>query len=333
MEARPLVDVSVGVPAYNELDSLPKLRRRLGETLDPLDLEWELVVADDGSTDGTRQWLREQAATDPRLRVVLLSRNFGHTPGYMAALEHTAGRHTVLMDSDLQDEPELIPKMIAKAQEGFEVVYAIKARRRESWVMRMLFSTYYRLAGRISTVPQPQHAGPFCLLSRRVVEEIVEFPERNLFFPGVRAYVGFAQTGIAVDRPGREAGRSRIPFRRRLAGALDGIFAFSQAPLRLASWAGVIIALGAAVVEVVLVALRLFTDTQTPGMTAIITVVIFLGGVQLLGLGILGEYLGRVYEEVKRRPRYVVEEYLNMKAPAREQAPTPARARLPSADF
>jgi polyisoprenyl-phosphate glycosyltransferase len=315
MEGSPRVDLSVGAPARNEIEALPELRRRLGEVLDPLGLEWELVIADDGSTDGTREWLREVADRDSRLRAVLLSRNFGHTPGYLAALEHTSGRHTVLMDSDLQDEPELIPRMLDKASEGFDVVYAIKARRHESRLMRLAFSLYYRLAGRISTVPQPSHAGPFCLLSRRAVQEILALPERNVFFPGVRAYVGFPQAGIPVDRPVRKTGTSRITLRRRVAGALDGIFAFSYAPLRIASWLGLVIASGAALLEVVLLYLRLFTDNQTPGLTAILTVLLFLGGVQLLSLGVLGEYVGRVYDEVKRRPRYVVEDRVNLEDP------------------
>jgi dolichol-phosphate mannosyltransferase len=314
MEGDPRVDLSIAAPARNEIEALPELRRRLGEVLDPLDLEWELVIADDGSTDGTREWLRAQGEHDPHLRAVLLSRNFGHTPGYLAALEHASGRYTVLMDSDLQDEPELIPAMLDKASEGFDVVYAIKARRHEGFLMRTAFSLYYRLAGRISTVPQPSHAGPFCLMSRRATKQILSLPERNMFFPGVRAYVGFPQTGIPVDRPVRGDGSSRITLRRRIAGALDGIFAFSQAPLRIASWVGLLIATGAALLELVLLYLRLFTDQQTPGLTAILTVLLFLGGVQLLSLGVLGEYIGRVYDEVKRRPRYVVEERVNLSA-------------------
>jgi polyisoprenyl-phosphate glycosyltransferase len=318
MEGGPRVDLSIGAPACNEIDALPELRRRLGDVLDPLGLDWELVVADDGSTDGTREWLRAQGERDPRLRAVLLSRNFGHTPGYLAALEHTSGRHTVLMDADLQDEPELIPAMLDKASEGFDVVYAVKARRHEGLPMRLAFSLYYRLAGRISTVPQPSHAGPFCLMSRRVVEEIMALPERHMFFPGVRAYVGFPQAGIPVDRPSRADGTSRITWHRRVSGALDGIIAFSHAPLRIATWVGLVVAAGAALLELVLLYLRLFTDMQTPGMTAILTVLLFLGGVQLLSLGVLGEYMGRVYDEVKRRPRYVVEERINLATPEGE---------------
>ena len=319
MEGGPRVDLSIAAPAHNEIEALPELRRRLGAVLDPLGVNWELVIADDGSSDGTREWLRAQADRDPRLRAVLLSRNFGHTPGYLAALEHTSGGYAIVMDSDLQDEPELIPTMLDKASEGFDVVYAIKARRHEGLLMRLAFTLYYRLAGRISTVPQPSHAGPFCLMSRRVVQEIVALPERHMFFPGVRAYVGFPQTGIAVDRPVRADGTSRITLRRRISGAIDGIIAFSHAPLRAASWIGLSVATGAALLTVVLLYLRLFTDQQTPGMTAVLTALLFLGGVQLVSLGILGEYVGRVYDEVKRRPRYVVEERINLRAP--ENAP------------
>ncbi len=282
----------------------------------PLGLDWELVVADDGSTDGTREHLRELAARDPRVRAVFLSRNFGHTPAYMAALEHSSGTWTVLMDSDLQDEPEVIAEMLAAAEQGADVVYAVKEKRPEGWLLRAAFGLYYRLAGRVSDVEQPPNAGPFCMMSRRAVAAVLEMPERSLFFPGVRAWVGFRQVGIPVQRPERAGGRSRISARRRISGALDGIFAFSTAPLRFAVWLGFAIAAIAGLSEFFFLYFRLFTDVPVPGLTTVITLLLFLGGVQLLTLGVIGEYLGRVYDEVKRRPRYVVEERLNLDAPA-----------------
>ena len=303
-------ELSVAVPAYNEAQCLPELYDRVAAVAERAGLAWELVVADDGSTDGTRDLLRQMAARDPRVKPVMLSRNFGHTPAYLAAMEHTTGDWVVVMDSDLQDEPEVIPDMLAIARTGLDVVYAIKAKRQEGVLMRAAFSLYYRLAGRLSAVPQPAHAGPFCLMSRRVVEEIRRLPERNIFFPGVRSYVGFRQAGIQVERPAR-ADASRIRLGRRIAGAIDGILAFSNVPLRLSSWIGMVVAAASGILGLVFIYYRLFTDTAVEGFTAMVTILLFLGGVQLLTLGILGEYIGRVYEEVKRRPRYIVEEFLN----------------------
>jgi polyisoprenyl-phosphate glycosyltransferase len=306
--------ISVAIPVYNEIEALPDLHRRLERVLSELTESWEIVIADDGSAAETRDYLRELAARDTRVRVVLLSRNFGHTPAYMAALEHCSGEWTVVMDGDLQDEPEVIPRMLAAAQEGADVVYAIKAKRPEGILMRSAFSLYYRLAKRFSKVEQPAHAGPFSLISHRAVGEILELRERNLFFPGVRSYVGHRQVGIQVERPDRSGGRSRIPLRRRITGALDGIFAFSDAPLRIATWMGFTIAAIAAVLAIAATVLRLVSSIYVSGITTVITIVLFLGGVQLITLGIIGEYLGRIYGEVKQRPRYVIEERLNFEA-------------------
>lgn len=277
-----------------------------------LGLSWELVIADDGSTDGTRDWLRGVAARDERVRAVLLSRNFGHTPAYMAAFEHATGERIVLMDSDLQDEPEVIPRMLDLANEGHDVVYVVRGNRPEGPLMRLGFAVYYRLAGRVSSVPQPMHAGPFCMITRRVADRISELPERSLFFPGIRSYVGFSQAGLEVDRAPRRAGSSRISFGRRIAGALDGLLSFSSAPLRIASLFGIAIAGFTAVLMLFFIYFRLFTEVPIEGFTALVTVVLFVGGIQLLTVGIVGEYLARVYEEVKGRPRYVVEERLNL---------------------
>ena len=303
--------ISVATPAHNEVDALPELHRRLESVMAELGASWELVVADDGSTDGTRDYLRELASRDPRVKVVLLSRNFGHTPAYLASLAQTTGEWTVLMDSDLQDEPEVIPRMLEVSKQGNEVVYAIKEKRPEGFLMRTAFSFYYWVAGRLSTVHQPRNAGPFCLMSRRVVEEIKSLPERSLFLPGVRAYLGFQQAGVPVERPARTGGRSRIPLSRRIAGALDGILAFSTAPLRFAAWLGFAVALSTAVIEIFFIVVKILGGS-VPGFTALITLILFLGGVQLLTLGIVGEYLGKVFDEVKQRPRYVVEETLNI---------------------
>lgn len=321
--------ITVCVPTYNEVRALPELHRRLSAALDGLDPNWELVIADDGSDDGTRELIRRLTAEFPRVRGVLLSRNFGHTPAYLAALAQGSGEWTVLMDADLQDRPEEIPRLLARAREGYDVVYAIKEKRPEGRLMRLAFWGYYRLAGRVSDVPQPADAGPFCVMSRRVVGEVLRLSERSVFLPGVRAFVGFKQSGIEVVRDQREGGRSRIPLRRRISGALDGILAFSKAPLRIASWVGIVVAFLAAISEFFFLYFRLFTDVPVEGLTTVITLLLFLGGVQLLTLGIIGEYLGRVYDEVKGRPRYVVDEWLNLPPrddPARDVAELEPRA-------
>lgn len=306
----PRAHISVGVPAYNEVRALPTLVDRLGAVMDELDADWELVITDNRSTDGTRDYLRELTADNSRVKAVLFTRNFGHAAAHLAALEHTSGTWTVLMDADLQDEPERIPEMLELAEQGHDVVYAIRAHRREGWFMRLATSAFYRTVGRISEVPQPRQAGPFCVMSRRVVEEITALPERNVFFPGLRAYVGFRQVGLPIDRPLRTDGKPRLRLRQRIVHGLDGVFAFSNQPLRIALWLGLAIAGVAAVSEFFFLYFKLFTDLDVQGFTALMTVLLFLGGVQLLTLGVIGEYLGRVYNEVKRRPRHIVDERL-----------------------
>ncbi len=304
--------ISVAVPCHNELESLPELHRRLAETLDELGVTWELVVVDDYSTDGTRDRLRELAQSDPRVRAVLLSRNFGLARAHMAALRNSSGTWTVVMDSDLQDEPEVIPRMLELAEEGHDVVYCVRSTRGEGRLMRFATAVFYKIMKRISEVPHPSQAGSFSMLSRRAVEEITAMPERNIFFPGLRAYVGYDQVAISAHRPARSDGPPRVTVRSKLAYGLNALFAFSNAPLRLATWMGFIVAGSSAVLALVFIYLKYFTDKAIPGFTGLITVMLFLGGVQLITLGVIGEYVGRIYDEVKRRPRYVVGEGLNV---------------------
>jgi polyisoprenyl-phosphate glycosyltransferase len=309
----PRVEVSVAVPCHNELETLPELHRRLAETLDGIGVTWELVVVDDFSTDGTRDLLRGMAERDPRVRAVLLSRNFGLARSHMAALRHSSGRWTVIMDADLQDEPEAIPQMLDLAREGHDVVYAVRSTRGEGRLFRFGAAAFYRIMSRFAEVPHPSQAGSFSLVSRRVVEKIVAMPERNVFFPGLRAFVGFDQVPVRLHRPARE-GKPRVGLRSKVAYGLNALFAFSNAPLRLATWMGMFVASAAGILALVFIYLKYFTDKAVPGFTGIITVMLFLGGVQLITLGVIGEYVGRIYNEVKRRPRYVVDESLNLEA-------------------
>jgi polyisoprenyl-phosphate glycosyltransferase len=303
--------ISVVVPCHNELETLPELHRRLAETLDGIGMSWELVVVDDFSTDGTRDLLRGLAQRDPRVRAVMLSRNFGLARAHMAGLRHSAGRWTVVMDADLQDEPEAIPRMLELAEEGHDVVYAVRGARGEGRLMRFATAAFYRIMSRIAEVPHPSQAGSFSILSRRAVNGIVAMPERNVFFPGLRAFLGYDQAAVRVDRPAGQ-GRDHVSFRAKLAYGLNALFAFSNAPLRLATWLGFVTAGGAAILALVYIYLKYVTGGAVPGFTGLITVILFIGGVQLITLGVIGEYIGRIYSEVKRRPRYVVGDTVNV---------------------
>ncbi len=264
------------------------------------------------STDGTRDLLRGLVARDPRVRAVLLSRNFGLAHAHMAALRHSSGTWTVIMDSDLQDEPEVIPRMLELAEQGHDVVYCVRSSRGEGRILRFATAAFYAIMSRISEVPHPSQAGSFSILSRDVVEQIAAMPERNVFFPGMRAFVGYDQAPLDVHRPARAAGRPRVTLRAKLSYGLNALFAFSNAPLRLASWLGLIVAAGGAILALVYIYLKYVVGDAVPGFTGLLTVILFLGGVQLITLGVIGEYIGRIYGEVKQRPRYLVGESVNL---------------------
>ena len=304
--------VSVVVPCHNELENLPELHRRLEETLDAHNLDWELVIVDDFSTDGTRDLLRGLVQRDPRVRALMLSRNFGLAHAHTAGLRNSSGAWTVVMDADLQDEPEVIPRLLELAKQGHDVVYCVRATRGEGRLMRFATVAFYRIMSRISEVPHPSQAGSFSILSRRAVDEIIGMPERNVFFPGLRAFVGFDQAPLRVDRPARGRGKPQVSFRAKVAYGLNALFAFSNAPLRVATWMGLITAAGGAILALVYLYLKYVVGGAVQGFTGLLTVILFLGGVQLITLGVIGEYIGRIYAEVKRRPRYVVGEGANL---------------------
>jgi polyisoprenyl-phosphate glycosyltransferase len=304
--------ISVVVPCHNELETLPELHRRIAETMDRLGVSWELVIVDDFSTDGTRDLLRGLANRDPRVRAVLLSRNFGLARAHVAGLRHSSGTWTVVMDADLQDEPEVIPRMLELVEEGHEIVYCVRSTRSEGRLMRLATAAFYRIMSRIAEVPHPSQAGSFSMLSRRAVEGIVTMPERNVFFPGLRAFLGYDQVPLNVHRPARAPGQPHVSVRSKLAYGLNALFAFSNAPLRLATWIGFITAGGGAILALVYLYLKVVVGGAVPGFTGLITVILFVGGVQLITLGVIGEYIGRIYGEVKRRPRYVVDQSLNL---------------------
>ncbi|MBI3693527.1 MAG: glycosyltransferase family 2 protein [Acidobacteria bacterium] len=314
--------LSVVIPCFNEESVLPILRPRLTQALDRLPVAWELIFVDDGSTDRTPELLATLHREDPRVKVVSFSRNFGHQAAVSAGLCYAAGDAVAILDADLQDPPELLGDCLERWRQGYEVVFAVRQKRKEGLFKRAAYGFFYRLLQRVADVEIPLDSGDFCLLDRRVVEVLRRMPERNIFVRGMRAWAGFRQIGIPYERDARAAGSTKYPFRKLLRLALDGVFAFSTAPLRLATWFGLSI-VGLCVLVVVLVLVwRLcglefmgHTAQDIPGWAAGIISVFFLGGVQLLILGILGEYLARIYAEVKLRPRWVVSRALGFARP------------------
>jgi dolichol-phosphate mannosyltransferase len=301
--------VSVAIPVYNEAGIIAELLTRVEGVLEGLPGgPHEIVVVDDGSADGTREALLQAAEVHHHLTVVALSRNFGHQAALSAALDHVSGDVAVLMDGDLQDAPEEIPGFVAWYLEGYDVVYAQRATRKEGLVHRVCYSAFYRLVARLSTVPLPLDAGDFGLMSRRVYEQVRAAPERQRYLRGLRAWAGFRQLGVPVHRAARTEGRSKYSWSKLLGLAFDGLFSFSVAPLRAAALLGML-AIGASMLFAgYSVLAKLLFDESPKGFTALIVVMTFLSGMNLLFLGLLGEYLGRVYEEVKRRPAYLVDE-------------------------
>lgn len=301
--------ISVAIAVYNERESLDELVRRLGAVLDDLPGgPHSVLFVDDGSTDDTLARLRELSAVDSRISVLALSRNFGHQAALTAALDHVDGDAVVLMDGDLQDAPEAIPELVRKFEEGYDVVYAVRVGRKEGPLLRVAYRVFYWLMARLSSTPLPQGSGDFGLLSRRVVEALRLHREQHRYIRGLRALVGFRQTGLEVERAPRHAGTSRYGLTGLFKLALDGLFAFSVAPIRAAAALGALAIAGSTVYTIYVLWARLVRHTTPQGFTTLIIAMVFLAGVQLLFLGIIGEYVGRIYHEAKDRPLYLIAE-------------------------
>jgi dolichol-phosphate mannosyltransferase len=299
--------ISVVIPLYNEQQSLPPLLDELDAVLGGIaGGPHEIVAVDDGSTDATLATLEAAARRDPRIVIVSLSRNFGHQAAICAGLDHASGDLVVVMDGDGQDPPGAIHRLLAQHELGYDVVYAQRVARKEGSLQRAAYYLFYRVVAALSDTPLPLDAGDFALLSRRVVDAIRAAPERQRYLRGLRTWVGFPQTGIQVERVAREAGVSKYDTRALVRLAFDGIFAFSVVPLRAAAILGV----GAMLLSFLFAGYslwaKLFHDQSPRGFTALIMAIVFLSGVQLFFLGIIGEYVGRVYEETKARPLYLV---------------------------
>jgi dolichol-phosphate mannosyltransferase len=318
--------LSIVVPCYNEDAVLPELHRRLVTVLEQIkDASFELIYTDDGSNDGTPETLRQLQANDRRIRVVSLSRNFGHQIAVTAGLEHASGEAVVIIDADLQDPPEVIPEMIERWRDGYQVVYGLRATRAgETTFKRWTAKAFYRFINRLSEVEIPVDVGDFRLLDRKVVEALLAMPERDRFLRGMISWLGFKQVAVIYDRAPRHAGHSKYPLIKMWRFALDSVISFSLVPLRLAVWVGFgAIAASFAGIAYALI-IRLYTTDWVRGWASIFTAVLFLGGVQLITLGIVGEYVGRIYAEVKQRPLYFVRERLGFASLADKGAKTSA---------
>jgi dolichol-phosphate mannosyltransferase len=300
---------SIIAPVYNESKSLPELYRRVKEVMDSTGEPWELLLVDDGSTDGSTELMRELNRQDSRVRPVIFSRNFGHQIAVTAGLDYALGQAVTIIDSDLQDPPEVILDLIARWREGYEVVFAIrKEREGESWFKLFTATLFYRMIYRITDVDIPLDAGDFRLLDRKVVNVLKQMRERYRFLRGMSAWVGFRQIGVPYRRAARFAGKTKYPFRKMFRLALNAVTGFSYFPLQLASYLGFICA-GISILAIPVVAiLRLAGSAAFFGQATTLIAVLFLGGVQLISLGILGEYIGRLYDEAKGRPLYIVRE-------------------------
>ena len=300
--------VSVVVPVYDEVETIPSLHERLSTVLRPLG-RYEIVVVDDGSQDGTWEALCARATTDPHLRLIRLSRNFGHQIALTAGLDAARGDAVVSLDGDLQDPPELIPDLVERWRDGYDVVYAVRTERPgETRFKLATASLFYRLLNRMSPVQIPEQAGDFRLLSRRAVDALASMPERARFVRGMTSWIGFRQVGVPYARDPRAEGETKYPLRRMLRFAGDAITSFSTAPIRVVTTLGVVAVLFCLVYLAYTLYVRLFTDDAVAGWTSVIVVVLFLGGVQLISLGVIGQYVGRIFDEVKERPLYVVDE-------------------------
>ena len=296
-------------PIFNELESLPELYARVRDVMQSTQEPWELILVDDGSSDGSTEIIRKLADTDPHVRLLIFARNFGHQIAVTAGLDYSQGDAVIIIDADLQDPPEVILRLIEKWREGYEVVYAVrKEREGETWFKKMSAALFYRLIFRITDVKIPLDTGDFRLLDRKVVAVMNKMREKHRFLRGMASWVGFKQIGVEYSRAARFAGKTKYPFKKMLKLALNATTSFSYVPLQIATYIG-FIAAGLSIIAIpVVIILRVVGSPQFIGQATTLIMVLFFGGVQLVSLGIIGEYIGRIYDEVKGRPLYIITE-------------------------
>lgn len=307
--------LSIIIPCYNEEDMLTALSERLEAILPQLEVDdYEVIIINDGSTDGTEGIIRSLARNNEKYKAIHLSRNFGHQAALVAGLAHFSGDAAFLLDADLQDPPELINRFIGKYEEGYDVVYGVKRSRRENIFKKICYRLYYKALKILAEIEIPLESGDFCLLSKRVVSIIISMPERNKFLRGLRTWVGFKQYALEYDREKRQRGASKYTLGKLLKLSNDGIFGFSKMPLKISFWLGIVICLLCIIAGILYLILYLTSDIHEilPGYTSLILSILFLGGVQLLSLGIIGGYIGRIYDVTRQRPEYIIKEKNNL---------------------
>jgi dolichol-phosphate mannosyltransferase len=302
-----LPKISVIVPIYNEEDTLPELYRRLILVLSNLSESYEIIFVNDGSRDCSLQIMEGFSAQNSSIKILDLSRNFGLQTAYSAGIDHSSGEAVVLMDGDLQDPPEMIPRLLEKLREGLDVVYAVKIKRQENLLKRLAFAAFYRILRNLASVDMPLDAGSFSIINRKIADIFKSLPEHNRLVSGIRAWVGFCQTGIPFERGSRYCGPPRQTFFKLVKMAMDGLFSFSMIPVRIATILGFGV-FGLALLAIVVIALlKIFTNIiPVLDLPFLIIVVMFFGGIQLIFIGVLGEYICRIFDEVKNRPLYLV---------------------------
>jgi polyisoprenyl-phosphate glycosyltransferase len=316
------IDYSIVIPIFNEEATLPELWRQLYSVLGKVAGLWEVVFVNDGSSDDSLPILLGLHANHPEIKIITFSRNFGHQCALSAGIDHASGKAVILMDGDLQDDPAAILKFVDKWQQGYEVVYAIRQKRKEGFVKKFLFKSFYFLQSSISSIQLPLDAGIFSLMDRKVVHVLKHMPERNRYISGLRAYAGFRQTGVLVERGPRYHGQPRVSIIKLFKLAFDGIFSLSTLPLRLSTILGFICAFTAFILGLIGLYFKFVLGLEFLSWAYGLTTTFFIGGVQLLSLGIVGEYVGRIYEEVKQRPYYVVDRLIGFEQRSPIDEPT-----------
>jgi dolichol-phosphate mannosyltransferase len=301
---------SVVIPLLNEKKNLPELHRRLTVVLEELGKPYEIIFVDDGSQDGSIDLLREMYMGDPCVRVLSLARNFGHQQAVSAGLDCARGQAVIVMDADLQDPPEVIPKFVEEWSKGFQVVYAVREKRKEHFIKRIAYHSFYIILRAISRVDIPLEAGDFCLMDRCVVDVLTSLPERNRFVRGLRSWIGFRQIGVSYIRGTRFDGKSKYTFRKLVGLALDGLISFSDLPLRLSTLLGFTVSILSLLAALYYFIRKQTVGLQPPGFATLTVLLLFLGGIQLISIGVVSEYIGHILNEVKRRPSYVIGEVM-----------------------
>lgn len=309
--------ISIVVPVYNERENLHELHRQVTASLNGTAHDHEIVLVDDGSRDGSTEIIADLSRLDSRVRGVRLSRNFGHEAAIEAGLRECGGDAAIVMDADLQDAPDALPRLIDAWENGADVAYAVRENRKEGFLLRAAFAGFYRLAGRVVSIDLPADAGPFSLVSRPVLNVLNAMPEFNRYFPGLRAFAGFNQVAVPIERGERHGGTTKYSVVARTAGAMNAIVSFSKLPLRAVTVLGLVTAALSVIAGVFVIVSTALGGNVARGWASTIVIILLLAGIQLLTLGIVGEYVGKVYDEVRRRPTFVVAERFHQDRTAR----------------